>query len=404
MAIHIHLLQNSLSSFHSHPYGESLAYLEAFKALGVDASIYANKACTPEIIKHLNAQPIFLYATDSMVDANPSSAEQSEFTQLGHHFGSALTTHLPKEFSQSDIVYAPYARQNEAHGIALWLRSISADKRPKIVLFCYRPEFRWSLNHERTRFNGNFTYWRAVGNELIELVGRQNILLATTDDRLSKTLQAASGLNGLTVKMPTLYPLSPSELKTQVRDIDIGILGTYRPERGSQLLIDILRLVDLSSPGLRYLVQVQNASDFENLKKILSDRQFQGNLEVVIGHPDQKQYIKQMARCKLACLPYAPARYATRSSGVLSECAAYAIPMIIPGNTWLSDRLDAGEVSALTFEDWTPESISHSILTGIKNIDYLTLQAKHLALEWFDKNNAQKVIEHIFSAFNLKNK
>ena len=404
MAIHIHLLQNSLSSFHSHPYGESLAYLEAFKVLGVEASIYANKACAPEIIKQLNAQPIFHCATDSIVDTNALSAEHSEFSQLGHHFGSALDAHLPKVFSPSDIIYVPYARQNEAHGITLWLKTVPADKRPKIVLFCYRPEFRWSLNHERTHFEGNFAYWRAVGKELIDQVGRQNILLATTDDRLSATLQAASGLNALTVKMPTLYPLSPLDLETQVRDIDISILGTYRPERGSQLLIDILRLVDLSSPGLRYLVQVQNASDFENLKRRLSDHQFQGNLEVVIGHPDQKQYIKQMARCKLACLPYAPARYATRSSGVLSECAAYAIPMIIPGNTWLSDRLDAGEVSALTFDDWTPESIAHSILTGIKDIDSLILQAKHLSPEWVDKNNAQKVIEDIFAAFNLNGK
>ena len=404
MAIHIHLLHNSLSSFHSHPYGESLAYLEAFEVLGVEASIYSNKACAPEIIKHLNARPIFLYATDSMVDTNPISAEQSEFTQLAHHFGSALDAHLPKEFSSSDIIYVPYARQNEAHGIALWLRSIPTDKRPKIVLFCYRPEFRWSLNHERTRFEGNFTYWRAVGKELIDLVGRQNILLATTDDRLSATLHTASGLPALTVKMPTLYPLDPSELETQARDIDISILGTFRPERGSQLLVDILRLVDLSSPGLKYLVQVQDASDFENLKKILSGHQFQGNLEVVIGHPDQKQYIRQMARCKLACLPYAPARYATRSSGVLSECAAYGIPMIIPSNTWLSDRLDAGEVSALTFEVWTPESIANSILSGIKDIDSLSLKAKRLAPNWFDKNNAKQVIEDIFAALHLKSK
>ncbi|WP_143070552.1 glycosyltransferase family 4 protein [Polynucleobacter asymbioticus] len=401
MAVHIHLLHNSLSSFHSHPYGEAIAYIEALKAMGGTSTIYANTACDSRIVHDLKALPVFPYATDSMVDTNPTSAEQSEFVSLGNAFGSALANHLPKEFTPEEIIYIPYARQNEAHGVAIWLKTIPADKRPKIVLFCYRPEFRWSLNDDRTRFEGNFTYWRAVGSELIGQLDSKSILLASTDHRLSAALQAASGIKALTVKMPTLYPLDPAILLAQMRDIDVGLLGTYRPERGSQFLINIINLVDTMHPGLRYLVQVQNPSDFEQLKTTLNALRFQGNLEVLIGNPDQTEYIQHLSRFKLACLPYAPARYATRSSGVLSECAAYGIPMVIPANTWLSDRLDAGEISALKFEYWTPEAIATCIELALSNIGPMTERAKYLSPTWREQNNAQRVLEDIFSELKL---
>jgi hypothetical protein len=134
-----------------------------------------------------------------MVDTNPTSAEQCEFVSLGNAFGSALANHLPKEFTPEEIIYIPYARQNEAHGVALWLKTIPADKRPKIVLFCYRPEFRWSLNDDRTRFEGNFTYWRAVGSELIGQLDSKNILLASTDHRLSAALQGINSKDANTL-------------------------------------------------------------------------------------------------------------------------------------------------------------------------------------------------------------
>jgi glycosyltransferase involved in cell wall biosynthesis len=397
----VHVLQHGLEDMHSHYYGESVHLQKAIEAMGAQCLLYTYSGCEPALLKSLNGRPIFPHPPDRGFDPDPVSKELSSFLVCGPAFGTALVQHLPRQFAPDDWVLVPYASHIEAYGLGLWLNGIPVDARPKVALFCHRPELGWKMDEAREKIQANASFWRVSGRQMVHALGADRCVLATGDARLAHFLGEFSTMKTVVSGLATAYFLSPEEVSRRGRDVDIGMMGEYRPERGKKLVPQTLAQIDRLQPGLSYRVQIHTPEDKAELLSELKSLGFQGRLEVADGMLSPQQFDHLLAGSRLVVLPYLFQRYAMRTSGVLSQATAYGIPCVVPAQTWLSDVVDSGQAAGQVFDSWTAPSVAAATVAAWQQLPALTAKAAALADPWRLKNSAASVITNMMHALKL---
>lgn len=398
----VFLIQHGLVDKHSHYYGETLKYVEAIREMGAEPVVYAHVSCEPGIVAELGARPAFPLKTDLMVDQDPLTAELSRFIVCANAFAQALTRNLPPpaNFAQDDLVLVPYGTQNEAYGLGIWLRSLPLEKRPYVALVCHRPEFTWKIDGKREQVKGNASFWRFAGR-LLSQTSRARVALFAPDARLVRFLGTASGLAWRVCGMPTPWFAPLPAALSAAGDIDVGMMGEYRPERGSRIVPETLALIDRQRPGLRYFVHVGNPGDRAGLESELATLGFSGTLEIATGNLSSEEFVHNLLRIRLVVLPYMAQYYAMRSSGVLSECAGYGIPAVVPQGTWLSDRLDEKKAAGTMFREWTARSVAAATVDALDKLPALADEAARLCGPWREENSARRVLQSALQALHV---
>jgi glycosyltransferase involved in cell wall biosynthesis len=397
----VHVLQHGLEDMHSHYYGESLHLKKAIEDMGAECALYVYTGCEAALVKELNAKPIFRYPADQGFDPDPLSKELSTFVVCGAAFAEALSKHLPQQFAADEWILVPYTTQVEAYGMGMWLNSIPKGTRPKVMLFCHRPELAWRADVSRLKMQANSSFWRWSGHLMAKAVGPDNVKLATGDVRLADFLCQFSTLKTMVSGLATAYFLGPQEQSTLPKDVDVGIVGEFRPERGRHIVAETLAETDRLRPGLTYRIQVMNASDATELRAQLAGLGFQGQLEVVPGTQAPLQFDAMLARCRLAVLPYMPDRYAMRTSGVFSQATAYGVPVVVPDRTWLSDAIQGGLAAGVVFDEWSAPAIARAAVQALNQLPELTALAAELAPQWRLKNSPGTVLRNMMAALEI---
>jgi glycosyltransferase involved in cell wall biosynthesis len=397
----IHILQHGLRNFNSHFYSETVEYLAALKDLGHDPVLYVHQSCNPAIVQELNAKPVFQLTPENIPVTDPSNRELGNYILCGEAFASVLMNNLPKAFSPNDLIFVPYGTQNEAYGLMRWLQFAGIHPLPKIAIFCHRPELIWNVSKDRTQTVASPSFWRWPAQFLKGAEQAPSTYLVTYSERLARLLHKLSELPVLVTGLTTSIAMRLEPALAYPKDIDIGIVGTFRTERGSALTASVLSLIDQLTPGLNYLVQTAQDSDRQALLAALTELGFQGHLEVAVGDLPTDTYTQNLVRCKLLVLPYAAHRYALRGSGVMSEAASYGIPVVVPSPTWMSDAIESGRVSGVTFEEFNATHIAQATVEALSQHKPLRDKAVSLAPAWREQNNARSNLKAIFNALNI---
>ncbi len=397
----VHILQHGLKNKVTHYYSETAEYTAALKVLGLDYVVYVHQNCEAEIVQEFNAKPVFPYAPDTLLDSNPVTQEMSQYITLGESFADTLINNLPKKFTANDLIYVPYGSQNEAYALMRWLQKTGIYPFPKIAIFCHRPEIIWQTSEDRTQTVASPTFWRWPGHFFRPGKGPSSTYLVTCSDRLARVLNKLSELPALVTGLATSLAMELERATAHPKNIDVGLIGTFRPERGSTSMAAILLQIDQVQSGLTYLVQTTHETEKQSLMTELNERGFQGHMEFAVGALTTMAYTAQMVRCKLLLLPYAPPRYALRSSGVLSEAASYGIPVVVPGQTWMADAIESGRVSGMIFAKFNTHHIARATVASLKNLATLREKALALAPAWREQNNAQSNLKAIFKVLKI---
>ncbi len=161
----------------------------------------------------------------------------------------------------------------------------------------------------------------------------------------------------------------------------IGFFGHQRPARGLDLMPALVqRLLERG-----YEVVVQDSG------RATGARNGQAGLEVL---PYIKDFAAEIARCDLVVWPSKWQSYVASCSGVVSECIASGVPVILPSGC-LPAVLAARHGCGTLFHDYSAEAILQAVDEVAADFSQAIERARRGAISWHASNGTARLVDAI---------
>lgn len=135
-----------------------------------------------------------------------------------------------------------------------------------------------------------------------------------------------------------LQPLAPSSIERRAalgmaaplpdasRPVAFGFLGAPRSDKGARLLLEAAALVP---PAERARIRIRFLLPAEYEEFARAARAAGPHVEAIARRRLADQYVEDMAALDVILLPYRPAEYAGRSSGIVADAASLGRPTLV---------------------------------------------------------------------------
>jgi glycosyltransferase involved in cell wall biosynthesis len=396
----IFIIQHGLSDLHAHYYGETLGWLAACRDRGISPRFYIKRGALPQIVLKLAAKPVFPYAPDEFIDPDPISWQLSDYMTLSTGFADACKTLETDGVGGNDLVMVPFASERCVLGAAQWLQRLSPAARPAMVFNFLVPDLNWRVEDDRSRVSGEFSYFRYAARRIRELLPPSKLFFTSPVYGLCTALSEAAQYRCREVPLGTSFP---SEQNLAMRDrhmpprAHIGVLGEFRPERGSEIVGEVLLRFAALRPGKSIAVHVMNEGQATALRKAAHERGVRSPLFLYHGHADHGLFLRRLLSTDILLLPYNWQRYAIRPSNVFSEAAGYGVVAVVPDRTWAADKLLEGHGAGTIFRDFSVDSMIEALVTASEQYRELKQLALAKQLAWRQAHSTHALLDNILA-------
>ncbi|MEH6552254.1 MAG: hypothetical protein V7744_19930 [Pseudomonadales bacterium] len=225
--------------------------------------------------------------------------------------------------------------------------------------------------HHRPTEDG--AWWRLAGKYLSRSAVNVKCIGTTNDEVLTHIYPLLSQFNPQSLPMPVDgNPTQRESLKT------IGILSNFRHETGAKIIV----------PLLQYCLD-------QGYKVLISDaRQLP---ESIAKHPNLTElgFIESFAtaveQCDLVLVPYLWHRYMARTSGLVNQAQASAVPCIVPAGAGFSRQLRQLGCAEL-FHQFDINALQQAIQNASNNYQSLAKSAYDVSQQWKKRHGLQRFL------------
>ncbi|MBL4720906.1 MAG: glycosyltransferase [Alphaproteobacteria bacterium] len=397
--MHIFVLQHGLRDYRSHYFVEALGWRRAFQHRNLTFTLHIHQDATPQTIEQSGGVPLFPFEPMKEMRQDPLADELHGFLYFSEAFRKACVA-LTDSVTADDIVIVPHATARELFGVAGWLRSLPKARRPRLAFVFINPGLRWEPIGETAQIKGNFSFHRFGANQLAEVLPPERVIYCADNHLLATTM--AKVLNQPCSHSPmTIDYVADSAEVGESSDAawppaHIGVLGGFRPEKGSRLLVDIIRKYCAARPNREIFIQLQDAEHARIIGDALSDCGSTG-INIFSGQLSPAGYAQRLQTLDILLLPYQRGRYIMRTSGIFAEAAANGIVTVVPGGSWMATQLAAGWGAGVTFDAFSVDAIADALVSA--SDDCATLKAKAQARrdEWRRTQSTPALLDHILA-------
>lgn len=177
--------------------------------------------------------------------------------------------------------------------------------------------------------------------------------------------------------------------------LNIASLGNARREKGFHLLGDVIEaLARARANGIKARLVVQTnanvaggeagiAATVRRLREAP-----EGLVRCVEGPLTSPQYAGLMASAAFVLLPYDPALYLGRSSGVFAEALALGKPVIVPDTGWMADGTHPDHGVTFSY----PDGLAQAVEAALADYPRLRRGAKTRSAEWQALHNPERLV------------
>jgi glycosyltransferase involved in cell wall biosynthesis len=170
----------------------------------------------------------------------------------------------------------------------------------------------------------------------------------------------------------TEYPYNPKPQGTRKRNqINIGVLGSARPDKGFEQLAHVIPLVAASRIGNRtqFIIQGSTFSWGQKYDEVLHLLQQFSKVRLLPGYISDFEMKSTIASCNYLLLPYDSSTYQFRGSAMLFDAADLEIPIIAPTGTGMGSVIRRFGIGATYSEiSEIPDAIQY--LSKIKQKEF----------------------------------
>jgi glycosyltransferase involved in cell wall biosynthesis len=365
-----------------HFYALSRLQLEVDK-LGLKRNCLISRYAAEAVLKDVHAQPEFergIYARQSWT--------QAEFEEHAKLFANELTAAVKRHRLKPDIVIVPSGDQVLAAGIA---RHLMRRRRPVPELLMWLlmpPSFSQGMaGPQAEQLLGEY---RSAFSELRRAMqDDRKIHLFCETTALARSYEGATGIKVGIAASPNMIDeglVRPP--RTQGTPTTVLCLGNVNRAKGYPLLPEAVRLVHKERPDIQFVIHgTTSDTDFPEAKAIFAElAAIGGNIKTLNHHLGSEEYQALLHRADLLLLPYDPAIYSARGSGIFGEATKLGIPIVAPrACDFARQAFEDGR--AVAMPEYTSKGLATAILDGTRRLDQLIECARTYALENSDKTS-----------------
>ncbi len=393
------LLQNGLTDRHTHFFSETIGWLDACRKRGHRLSVYTHKMADPVVLVETGGIAAFSFKPEHRLSGQDDKSYRDSFVQAAMSYANTIAN-ISTGVGVDDLVVMPFANDWQVYGIALWLRSLSESNRPKVALIFHIPDLGWTPDGKSKHLQGNFSNIRFAFKHLKSVTSPDRILCFATNNGLSRELARILEIPFSTCPVPIHYfedDRTDGRKPTPAERVHIGVIGEFRPEKGSLLVADSLELFNQTRPGKSMFVQTNysgsgTAPGLDQLSRLDIDE-----IELFGGEMSQAAYNERLKNIDIFLLPYLHHRYAYRVSAIFAEAVAFGAVVVVPGQTWIAEQLDLGYGAGVVFDTSEPSEICRALIQASDRYDALRKQAQTNAGKWRQTQCTDALVEHIIS-------
>jgi glycosyltransferase involved in cell wall biosynthesis len=366
-------LHHRLGEFTSHHFNEAHGFIQEFNRREREFLLLVSIHAPAQIVSELRARAVLEDSTFRM---------EWSFEERGRHFLKTLHAHVDAVSNAHDRVLVTISTQLEAHALLCWLRELSPDRKPWIVILILSDRWNRAGREEYERQVAEFSILRdAIAGLAPEDASR--LIFCTLTDLLAEELSALLGTKVDVAPIPLEYGDAASYRSTRPdpRLPGVAILGGTRREKGSYLVPGIVRACR-SRVQVEFLVQLANntltAEEAEEVARVAEEP----GVTVIRQQMSLPEYNTALNGADLAFFPYEVIPYRKRISGVFAEAVAYGKPVVATRGTWMAEQIEAGRAAGTIFEDLQPDSIASAIARCVADLPALRESAAELSVGW----------------------
>ena len=387
------LIQHGLTDRHTHFYGETHGWIDVLRRRKLDHRIFVHQDADAAIVEECGAEALFSFVPGARTVIDPVTDQLDSYLRFSAAFAENCAG-LGGDLDATDVVIVAFATERELFGAAQWLSTVPERRRPHIVFHFVTPDFRWAISEDRQSITGDVAFYRFAANQLAEISDRFHFF--ASNEKLRQALRGAFDRPVSVAPIPMLYreaadlPALPED--PVWRPAHIGFVGEYRKEKGAAVLPEVIERFCRERPERRFLLQVQH----EEQAKLVHERLGHlGDLEVHTGQLSHRAYVARLGSLDILLLPYMPARYAIRTSGIFAEAVAYGLVSVVPDKSLMSDQLAAGQGSGVTFSEFTADAIVQALIEASDGFDSLKDKAMACRAAWRKAQSLDALLDRI---------
>lgn len=323
-----------------------------------------------------------------------------EFQEFAQQFAEELEAALKARRLRPDIMVLPGGDQATTLGLASYFARHRFRSVPEVVIWLLMaPHFKKPIDDPTVA--PLLEEYREAFAALLTAVGdARRIRVYCETKTMAEAYSRVIGLKVETARAPNLI-LKPRSRKARRPGEPMNIIcaGNVNVAKGYFLLPDVIRGLAARRSDARFLIHgtVENTDDASGRDLLGRIAGLGADVVVRTDLLSAEDYAAWLAQADLLLLPYDPAVYRTRGSGIFTEAETLGIPIVAPaGCDFAKAAIAAGR--AVGIEDHTAPAVVEALSDALNRLSDIERQADRFAAVESVDNAARKILEGAIAA------
>jgi glycosyltransferase involved in cell wall biosynthesis len=370
----------------SHWFNELLHFRNECLGLGLIPRIIVPRSTEAPVAAEIDADRILDPLPALEVNAGNFVGSTVTFADTASFFAPLRAWLAAECLGSSDIIYFPQGHPILIRGIGGWLSEQPDGKRPAVFFRIIGDEL---TDLDTGRFKPRAAFYRLASADLKKAPGQERVFF------LVNSSAKARAVSRVLCRRPFMmqHHFGRAAGNVPVTDPTSPTVYVHLNARSGQCLANLgetIEQVCAAEPAARFLLKPAGDISQAIAALHLQDRP---SVEILPRDMNTADYFKNLARSTLVLLAYEAQPYRVLTSGVFTEAASLGKPVIVPGGTWMAEKMAQGYGVGLSFEDPSARSMAGVILKGIQAAHQLAAAAQEIAPRLAEETGCRRFIE-----------
>ncbi|CAN5302913.1 hypothetical protein BH10PSE11_BH10PSE11_05720 [soil metagenome] len=368
----------------SHWLNELASFTTEGQALGLQVRILTLHSTDADVAATLSAAPVLKPLPALDVNADNYLGQLVAFTDAAEML-EPLWARLDAEgLVAQDFIYFPRGHPVLIRGIGAWLAKQPQDQRPSVFFRIIGDEL---TDLDTGHFKARAALYRLACSDLRTRAGQERVFFLVNSKAKARRVSRVCSRRPFMMQhhfgrtftgVPTVLPAAPT----------IYVHLNERSGRLAKNLGDIVRRVARADPSVRFLIKAP-----AELAEAATELKRNPSVEIISHGQDLSDYITNLTRSSLVWLAYEAQPYKALTSGVFTEAASLGKPVIVPGETWMTEKIAEGFGVGVSFDDTSARAVADVLLDAVRRSDQLGVAARAIAPQLGEETGCRRFIE-----------
>lgn len=368
----------------SHWLNELASFTTEGQALGMQVRILTLRSTDADVAATLSADPVLNPLPALDIDAGNYLNQLVAFTDAADALEPLWARLDAEDLVAQDMIYFPRGHPVLIGGIGAWLAKRPQQQRPGVFFRIIGDEL---TDLDTGHFRARAALYRLACSDLRTRAGQERVFFLVNSKAKARTVSRVCVRRPFMMQhhfgrsltgVPADRPASPT----------VYVHLNRRSGRLAENLGDIVRRVARADPSVRFLIKAP-AEFAEAAAKL----QRNSSVEIISHEQDLSDYITNLTRSSLVWLAYEAQPYKALTSGVFTEAASLGKPVIVPGATWMTEKIAEGYGIGVSFGDTSARAVTATLLDAVQRLDQLGAAARMIAPRLGEQTGCRRFIE-----------